>query len=240
MPSLLAPSVFELIARVNAATTVSEAWEIYIAAARKVGLNYGLAAFLPDDKTLAESTFVNDFPPDWLRNYAEKNYQPHDPLMRLNRESIRAFSWSMTDWDGLLSGKQIDWRNDNIAAGLHSGLTIPDRRDGHLKIISLSGEPGAIDPDDKKVLYYAGLETLARMHELGLHGDYGRFPPLSPRERECLHWIAAGKSDWEIGQALSISEKTVATHIDRAKQKLRIATRAQAIVVALRHGLLNV
>lgn len=240
MPPLLAPSVFELIARINAATTVEAAWKVYISAARDLGLNYGLAAFLPDDKNLAESTFANDFPQDWLSNYVQRNYQLLDPLMRANHEALTAFSWSMTDWDGLLNGKQIDWRNDNVAAGLHSGLTIPDRRDGHLKIISLSGAPDAIDPSDQKALYYAGLETLSRMHELGLQGSEGAFQPLSPRERECLHWVAAGKSDWEIGQILSISEKTVATHVDRLKHKLGTATRAQAIVVALRHGMLNV
>lgn len=235
----LAPTVFELIARINAATTIADTWTVYMGAARDLGLKFGFAAFLPDDKNLAESIFANDFPDNWLNNYVHKDYRLHDPLMRLSHESTSAFSWSMADWEGLLTGKQKDWRNDNVSAGLCGGLIIPDRRDGHLKIISLSGTPGTLDRDDQKALYYAGLETLARMHELGLHGDDCPFPPLSPRERECLHWLAAGKSDWEAGQILSISEKTVATHIDRMKHKLGVATRAQAIVVALRHRVLN-
>jgi len=96
-----------------------------------------------------------------------------------------------------------------------------------------------VDPDDIRALHYAGLEALMRMHELGLHGGDVRLPPLSPRERECLQWIVAGKSDWEIGQILSISEKTVNTHVERAKHKLGVTTRAQVIVAALRHRLIN-
>lgn len=236
----LAPTVFELIARINAATTIADTWQVYMAAARSLGLKYGLAAFLPDDKTLAESIFANDLPDNWLSNYTRKDYRLHDPLMRLAHESVGAFSWSMADWETLLSDKQKEWRDDNASVGLCGGLVIPDRRDGHLKVISLSGAPGTVDRYDQKALYYAGLEALARMHELGLHGGDGPFPPLSPRERECLHWLAAGKSDWEAGQILSISEKTVATHIDRLKHKLGVTTRAQAIVVALRHGVLNI
>lgn len=239
MPPLM-PSVFELIARINAATSIADTWKIYMTAARGFGLIYGLAAFLPDDKNLAETAFANDFPDGWLNNYVRQGYQLHDPLVRVAHGSIAVFSWSMADWEGLLQGKQIDWRNDNVAAGICRGLTIPDRRDGHLKIIALASAQGIVDPYDQKALYYAGLEALARMHELGLHATDCSFQPLSPRERECLQWITAGKSDWEIGQILSISEKTVATHVDRAKQKLAVATRAQAIVVALRHGLLNV
>lgn len=238
-PMLLAPPVFELIGRINTAATVTAAWDIYMAAARDMGLSWGIAFFVSDDRNIGDTTFARHLPDDWLQNYVRQGYQADDPLIRICRKSITPFSWSMADWDGLLSGKQIDWRNDNIAAGIHGGLTIPDRRDGHLKLISLSSKTTKIHPLDQKTLYYAGLETLARMHELGLRDGDSPFQPLSPRERECLNWLAAGKSDGGIGQILSISAKTVATHIDRVKHKLGVATRAQAIVIALRHGILN-
>lgn len=236
----LAPSVFELIARVNAATTIATVWDTYMEIAGKFGLGHGIAFFLPGDKSVGDTTFAKHLPDDWLQNYVRQGYQANDPLIRICHESSTLFAWSMADWEGLLVGKQIDWRNDNVAAGVRRGLIIPDRRDGHLKIISLSGMTATADPLDRKALYYVGLEALARMHELGLHSGDDHFPTLSPRERECLHWLAAGKSDWEAGQILSISEKTVATHIDRMKHKLGVTTRAQAIVVALRHGALNI
>lgn len=62
---------------------------------------------------------------------------------------------------------------------------------------------------------------------------------LTPREIEVLSWIAVGKSDWQIGQILLISPKTVNYHVERAKQKFSFATRIQVVVSAARHGLLD-
>lgn len=60
--------------------------------------------------------------------------------------------------------------------------------------------------------------------------------PLSETERECLKWLAEGKSDHEIATIMQISEATVPVHIQRIMRKFRVATRAQAIVFAWRQG----
>lgn len=36
---------------------------------------------------------------------------------------------------------------------------------------------------------------------------------LTPRERECLQWLALGKTPWDIGMILKISRNTVRFHI---------------------------
>ena len=59
---------------------------------------------------------------------------------------------------------------------------------------------------------------------------------LTPRELECLKWIASGKSDWQIGQILTISQKTVNYHVENVKRKFGVATRIQAVVAAMRQG----
>ena len=62
---------------------------------------------------------------------------------------------------------------------------------------------------------------------------------LTTREIECLNWAAEGKSDWEIGQILHISSKTVNYHIENIKRKFGVPTRVQAIVSAFRYGKLR-
>jgi DNA-binding CsgD family transcriptional regulator len=62
---------------------------------------------------------------------------------------------------------------------------------------------------------------------------------LTQREREVLCWIAQGKSDWQIGQILRISAKTVNYHAENAKRKLGVATRIQAVLAAIRSGALE-
>jgi DNA-binding CsgD family transcriptional regulator len=61
---------------------------------------------------------------------------------------------------------------------------------------------------------------------------------LSHREGEVLAWLAEGKSDWEIGNILVISEKTVNFHVENAKRKLCCGNRIQAAVRAVRLGLI--
>jgi len=58
------------------------------------------------------------------------------------------------------------------------------------------------------------------------------FDVLSPREREILTEIAAGRTNIEIGKHLFISEKTVRNHVTRIFEKLNVHSRAQAIVLA--------
>jgi DNA-binding CsgD family transcriptional regulator len=62
---------------------------------------------------------------------------------------------------------------------------------------------------------------------------------VTPRESEVLAWVAAGKSDWAIGRILNISRKTVNFHVENAKRKLGVGTRIQAVIVALRTGLIG-
>jgi len=57
---------------------------------------------------------------------------------------------------------------------------------------------------------------------------------LTPRERECLHWVAHGKTDAEIALILSLSPRTVRFHVENAKTKLRVKTRVHAVAQALK------
>lgn len=66
-----------------------------------------------------------------------------------------------------------------------------------------------------------------------------RSDAVTPRESEILGWVAAGKSDWEIGRILQISPKTVNYHVENAKRKLGVSTRTQAVVEATSQGLLR-
>ena len=61
---------------------------------------------------------------------------------------------------------------------------------------------------------------------------------LTAREREILRHVALGRSNKEIAAALTIADETVKTHVANLLAKLQAENRAQAIVQALRRGLL--
>jgi DNA-binding NarL/FixJ family response regulator len=62
---------------------------------------------------------------------------------------------------------------------------------------------------------------------------------LTPREREVLEKITAGKSNKEIASELYITEKTVKTHVSSILSKLGLHDRTQAAVYAMKKGWFN-
>ena len=59
---------------------------------------------------------------------------------------------------------------------------------------------------------------------------------LTPREMQVLKGVVDGKTNQEIGVTLSISEKTVEKHLDSVYTKLKVASRVEAAVMAVREG----
>ena len=236
----LASAVFDLVGRIGAESSVAGVWRTYLAAARRAGLSTGFACFMPADGCFSETIFANSMPAGWTENYAAQGYAAEDPLSARTRDQTHPIRWSAHDWDVEASPLQRRWRDDNIAAHVAFGYAIPDRSSGDLKVISLAGENSDLHPLDLKSLHFAGIEALNRMQELGIKKHPAPASPLSRRERECLTWIAAGKTDWEIGAILGLSEKTVNVYVERAKRKLKVQTRTQAIVQALRGGIIAI
>ena len=60
---------------------------------------------------------------------------------------------------------------------------------------------------------------------------------LSPREREVLLLLSAGRTNREIGERLFISQKTVGVHVGNILSKLGVSGRVEAAAVAIRLGL---
>jgi DNA-binding NarL/FixJ family response regulator len=63
---------------------------------------------------------------------------------------------------------------------------------------------------------------------------------LTPREVEVLELIAKGWSNKAIAEALTLSEKTVKNHINNIFSKLHVCDRSQAMLYAIRQGLVKV
>jgi DNA-binding CsgD family transcriptional regulator len=64
-------------------------------------------------------------------------------------------------------------------------------------------------------------------------------PSLSPRELETLRWTMEGKTAWEVGSILGITERTAVLHLNNAMHKLGCVNKHQAVLKALRLGLIR-
>jgi len=93
----------------------------------------------------------------------------------------------------------------------------------------------------ESVLHPDVTETLFRSLISGTAGvETGRTDsPLTDRELEVLLLAAKGQSNREIATNLSVSPRTVQSHLGNMFEKLNVASRTQAVITGLRNGWLN-
>ena len=63
---------------------------------------------------------------------------------------------------------------------------------------------------------------------------------LSSREKDILRWAAIGKTSWEIGTIVKISERTVNFHLNNAASELNVTGRRAACSVAIARGVIAI
>jgi len=204
------------------------------------GLSHVSSISLPGPGRDADQCILmNTRPKEFVERYIEKNYVVRDPVITELRRTVNPFSWREIRARRDLSKTEKAIMDEGREFGAHDGLTIP--------IVSLSGAtslfcPCGLDPNlsDRA---RAALEIIAiysdqALKRAVLRGQRGApaHTPLTPREREIMQWVAAGKTDEEIGDILSIGTTTVTSHVEHAKQKLDAFRRTYAVVQALRFG----
>lgn len=85
---------------------------------------------------------------------------------------------------------------------------------------------------------HAGQQYISSAIGLKLF-EHMRASELSDREHQVLQLLAVGKTNQEIGADLGITESTVKFHINHILSKLKVSDRTQAVVKALRRGLVH-
>jgi LuxR family quorum sensing-dependent transcriptional regulator len=172
-------------------------------------------------------------PREWLDHWRLHNYIAVDPVLHqilLRNEPVR---WR----DSVRPDDEPGTRILDEAAqfGMHDGLALPVySRDGLTIAITIGTDRYELSRRDETLLHLASLYFQAKLEQLRTTlSPRPTEPKMTPRERECLSWVAAGKTDWEISQILNIAEQTVHEYVQNALIKLRATTRAQAVATAI-------
>ncbi|HVT39411.1 MAG TPA: LuxR C-terminal-related transcriptional regulator [Gemmatimonadaceae bacterium] len=102
-----------------------------------------------------------------------------------------------------------------------------------------------VDREDKADVVVADVERLDSLTSMDQHvparpmpdDDSSASSELTPREREVLLLVAAGMGNAHIGERLGISKSTVKYHLGAVFEKLGVHTRAEAVTMGLRKGI---
>ena len=183
-----------------------------------------------------EHVFSRISPPGWEGLYAEKRFQDANYLQREIRRRAEPFKWSDVT---LINAKERMLAQALVDNGFENGLATPCHGPGgYVGVVSLAFERlDEVAPAEQSAIQFAALVLHDRMRGLSPFGGGDR-PKLSQRERDCIGFIAQGKSDWEISVIMGVGQTTVISHVQNAKRKLGAATRAQAVAQCLTLGLL--
>lgn len=174
---------------------------------------------------------------------AERLYET-DPLCQRVVQATLPFAWTMAEIEKQYRKKSARWIELNRDTGIPFGLVVPVHAPG--MITNMSAIPTLTEKEFRRDSPYIlpffhmfglALADAANRNVLKLSQDH-TLPALTARERECLGWIAEGKTAWECAHILSISESTVIFHIENAKRKLGANNITQAVYLAVRSGIL--
>jgi LuxR family quorum sensing-dependent transcriptional regulator len=182
---------------------------------------------------------LNTRPQDYIDRYEEKNYVVRDPVVTELRHSVRPFSWSDVMKRRNLTRGDRRIIEEAREFDVNDGLIIPIvTLSGGMSVFSPCGRNPDLSPDARRAVELISLYSHEALKRKLL--EQSRFKevhtPLTPREREVMRWVAAGKSDIEIAEILSIAPPTVTLHVERAKRKLDAFRRTFAVVKAVRCG----
>ncbi|SEL00918.1 transcriptional regulator, LuxR family [Roseovarius azorensis] len=177
----------------------------------------------------------------WKMHYVEHGFHRIDPTLQKARRSIAPVDWSRLERDQ-------DFRrvfDDARDFGIHDqGLTIPVRGPyGDIGGLSVTSSLSRTEWNKLKSDVIVGLQSVAvHVHDMVIRSDslsnLLKTPNLSQREIEVLQWISAGKSQQDIADILTISNRTVEVHLRSARHKLYALTTAQAVGRAISMGLI--
>jgi LuxR family quorum sensing-dependent transcriptional regulator len=100
--------------------------------------------------------------------------------------------------------------------------------DGAIASLHIGFADADISPDLAEAVMAAGNIVAERVLSFAMPAPLARIE-LTQREHDAIAYVAEGKTDWEIGTILGVSEATARFHVDNARRKLGAVNRAQAV-----------
>ena len=241
----------QLIADLAISNTPQQRFETLTTGLAKLGLdtiNYGY--FDPGAAALDSGPiqFLTTMSDGWILYYYDKNLADTDShVVRVRNGKITPYVWNESTVQRVESSGERTTALAAAEAGLRSALCVPlaspfdpftpvggitlGASMGEAAFKTVMGEHGATLTSIAYLFHNSCIRQL--WHER--HGGKS----LSPRERDCLRYLADGKRQDAIAHAMGVALVTVEMHLRAVRQKLGAQTLNEAVAKALVLGEIN-
>ena len=191
----------------------------------------------------SEFQSVTNAPPDWMPAFEDANSAKLDPVLQHCKRSSSPIVWDRSTY---VTAGQADLWDHQASFGYKSGIGVAIHlpRGKHFLFGFDSNERNCVS---RKAMLGVTLDFLM----FASYAQAAAFDLCIPYERVCSESILErgeldalqrsvdGFSDWEIGNAMGISEKEVLLRLQRGMRKLGSTTRYEAALSAIRLGLVT-
>lgn len=196
---------------------------------------------LNPNKIFLKSTY----PEKWRFKYDSEHFYDRDITVRHAESSRFPLIW---DKSFFLTPPECEFYEEAKLYGMGRGIVLPIRSGNVWGMLCAAFD----DAHAHKVFerYYCehiapllairdfAIESILKIKMDFFNDSVGSIQKLTIRELECLKWTVQGKTSWEISRILGCSEATVNFHMSNVRKKLNVGTRREAVVLALKHGLI--
>ncbi|OPY61744.1 MAG: Regulatory protein SdiA [Syntrophorhabdaceae bacterium PtaU1.Bin034] len=221
--------------------TTEEDLKVFVLGLRNlVPFEFALCAF---SKVSCSSTepyrIINvSYPSPWLDLYLSEHLDKIDPVVMEHRRRFGLQYWADSYEKHPEAQQFITAASDyGLKAGYSCGLKTEGGTNASLfsfgaRAMEKSARTREILVRIMPHLHRALVRIASPLHE-------GPYKKLSPREKEVVQWVMEGKRTPQISSLLSISERTVKFHVKSILRKTHASTRAQAVAICVREGLVD-
>ena len=227
--------------------TTENAWrDTVFNLGKNLGFDQTLLAIFPDREAPIEASFAflhSNYSSNWRAKYDDESLGYVDPTVTHCLTKSTPLIWSPELFS---TRRQQEMYEEACSYNLRSGITLPIHGpNGEVGILCFVSDTRA----GKDFMHHA----YDKMPEVSCLRDFifessaqfrraplipGERPELTRCELECLKWSAVGKTSWETAKILLCTEATVNFHFSNIRRKMNVTTRRQAVVKAIRLGMI--
>lgn len=229
----------DFIEGLNGHTEVSAAMDALERAFCRFGFETIIVTGLPNpDQNFSQMVLAKRWPAGWFKLYTENNFDRVDPVVRHCRRSIHPFEWSEAPYNPVTERGAAEVMRRAADFRMQRGFIVPIHGlTGYEAAVSLGGVDLDLNVRSKPALHLMAMYSFDRIRSLLQTPD----PPsrLTQRECEVVTWASQGKSAWEIGEILHITQRTAEQHLANAASKLGAVNRTHTVAIAIRNKIIN-
>jgi DNA-binding CsgD family transcriptional regulator len=218
-----------------------------LAVLREIGSDFGIRHFTYFGRRLKpydmKNVVMTTYCANWQNRYFEMSYHRIDPVILQAIGGFLPVDWSIIP----KSSKDIkQFFGEASEMGVCAqGLSIPIRdENGDCAIFSVNSDMRLSDWTLYQPKIIPDITYLAHLFHKHVRASAPlanvEFAKLTRRESDVLQWAAQGKTNWETGQILSLTEGTVAFYLRNICYKLGVSNKTQAVAVAIQKNLISI